>query len=169
MDQTTRQRLFHLHAVQFVLFYQPVTDGCQEIAPALTAQVIVLIERRDATPQGITGQRLRRENLEDAQLAGRLLNKLLDAVVTLFVVLQDAHHLLQAAFAQPVLHAFHPLRRVVHLRRHGADHHDGIRATAIGFFNRDRIADATVLIADAVQLHSHAVKTGDGAGCFNGR
>ena len=122
--------------------------------------MIILIERPQSAAQRIAGQRLRREDLEDAQLARRFLNKALDAVIALLMMLQDAHHLLQAAVAQPVLHALHPLRGVVHLRRHGADHHDGVGAAAVGLFNRDRIADAAVLIADAVQLHALTVKPG---------
>ena len=83
------------------------------------------------------------------------------------MVLHQIHKRLQAAFAEPALHPLKPLRGVVHLGRYGADHHDGLRPATGGFLHGDRIADAAVEIAHAVQQHAAAVKTGNGAGGAN--
>src|SRR5471030_3086836 len=117
----------------------------------------------------MAGQRLRRENFKDAQIARRVLDELLNAVIAAFVMLHHAHQLLQAAFAQPLLHALHPLRRVEHRRRYGTNDHNGIRATPVGLFNRNSVADAAVLIADTVKINTHAIETRNGAGRFDHR
>ncbi|CAH0228172.1 hypothetical protein SRABI106_02119 [Rahnella aquatilis] len=120
--------------------------------------MVILIKRRQTTAKRVAGQRFWREDFENTHIVRRILNKLLNAVITFFVVLHHAHQLLQAAFTQPLFHALHPLRRIEHRRRHGTDDHNGIRATAVRFFNRDRVTDASVLIADTIQIHPHAVK-----------
>ncbi|MNE75111.1 hypothetical protein D3C80_1712390 [compost metagenome] len=87
----------------------------QEIAPTTAAQMIIAIQRGQMAAERIARQRLRREYFEDAQFTGGFFNKLLDAQIALLMMLQHPHHLLQAAFTQPLLHAFHPLRRIHHL------------------------------------------------------
>ena len=80
------------------------------------------------------------------------------------MLLRDVHQRLQAAVTQPALHPLKPLRCIVHLRRHGTDHHDRFRTATGGFLHRYRVTDPAVQIADAVQQGAGTIKTGNGAG-----
>src|SRR5699024_10358412 len=88
-----------------------------------------------------TMQWLRRINVEYPQFARWFLNKLLNVTIAGFMMLHQIGQRLQATVAQRAFHALEPLRRVVHLRRHGADDDQRLSALPRRLFHRNRITD----------------------------
>ena len=136
----------------------------QKIASAQTPGFVIVPQGRYAAAQRHAVERLWRIDFKDPQFTRWFFNKLLDGVIARLMVRHQIEHRLQTAFTQPAFHSFKPLRRIVHLRGHGADHHNGVCPPPGRFLHRDRIADTTIEIAYPIQQRPRPVEAGDGAG-----
>ena len=83
------------------------------------------------------------------------------------MMLHQIQKRLQATFTQPALHTFEPLRGVVHLRRHSANHYQRFCPLLRCLLHRYGITNSSIQIVHAVQYNPCAVEPGNRAGGSN--